>query len=126
MPTPTRTTPTPPPQAAKTKATKATKIIKGKDYVPPSSIAIELHTGKGASRVSSLVNPELEGHCPLQTTSGRSLGSLKDYCLKWNAADVMDTTSSGKLKAPAKTQALAAGSPPDIPAKPRAIASEFF
>jgi hypothetical protein len=38
----------------------------------------------------------------------------------------MDTTSSGKLKAPAKTQALAAGGLPDIPAKPRAIASEFF
>jgi hypothetical protein len=38
----------------------------------------------------------------------------------------MDTASSGKQKAPAGTQALAAGSPPEVPAKPRAIASELF
>jgi hypothetical protein len=44
----------------------------------------------------------------------------------WNAADVMDTASSGNPKAPAKAQALAADGPPDIPAKSRAIASEFF
>jgi hypothetical protein len=46
--------------------------------------------------------------------------------LKWNAADVMDTASSSKQKAPAETQAIFAGNPSDIPAKPRAIASELF
>jgi hypothetical protein len=57
--------------------------------------------------------------------SGKSLGSLKDYFIKWNTADIMDTTSSGNPKAPAKTQALIAGGP-EIPVKPRVIASEFF
>jgi hypothetical protein len=38
----------------------------------------------------------------------------------------MDTASSGKRKAPTETQALAAGSPLEIPVKPRAIASELF
>jgi hypothetical protein len=38
----------------------------------------------------------------------------------------MDTTSSGKQKASAGTQALAGGGPPEVPAKPRAIASELF
>jgi hypothetical protein len=38
----------------------------------------------------------------------------------------MDTASSGKKKTLAGTQALVAGNPPDIPAKPRAIASELF
>jgi hypothetical protein len=38
----------------------------------------------------------------------------------------MDTASSDNLKAPAKTHALAADGPPEIPAKPRAIASQFF
>jgi hypothetical protein len=37
----------------------------------------------------------------------------------------MDTTSSSNPKAPAKTQALVAGGP-EIPVKPRVIASEFF
>jgi hypothetical protein len=38
----------------------------------------------------------------------------------------MDTASSSKQKAPAETQAIVAGNPSDIPAKPRAIASELF
>jgi hypothetical protein len=84
------------------------------------------HTSKGAARISSLINPELEGHAPLQTKSGNSLGYLKEYCLKWNVANVMDTANSGKQKVPAGTQALIAGNPSDISAKPRAIASELF
>jgi hypothetical protein len=46
--------------------------------------------------------------------------------MRWNAADIMDTASSGKQKVPAGTQALVAGNPPVIPAKPVAIASELF
>jgi hypothetical protein len=77
-----------------------------------------LHTSKGAARVSSLINLELEVRAPLKTKSGNSLGSLKEYCLKWNAADVLDTASSGKQKVLAGTQALVTGNPSDIPAEP--------
>jgi hypothetical protein len=122
---PAKATPTPLPQA-KPKATRIAKITKERDVTPSARKALTLHTNKGATRISSLINPELEGCAPLQTKSGNSLGSLKEYCLKWNAADVMDTASSGKLKAPAGTQSLAAGSPPKVPAKSRAIASELF
>jgi hypothetical protein len=73
-----------------------------------------------------VLNNEIEGRVPVQTKSGKSLGSLKDYFLKWKAADVMDTASFGNPKAPTKTQALAVGGPPEIPVKLRAIASELF
>jgi hypothetical protein len=114
------------PQVAKTRATRTAKIIKEKETTPSAIIALTLHTSKGAARISSLINLKLEGHAPLQTKSGNSLGSLKEYCLKWNATDVMDTASSVKLKAPVGTQALAAAGPPDVLTKPRAIASELF
>jgi hypothetical protein len=103
-----------------------TKIIKEKGATPPASTAMTLHTSKGAARVSSFNTPELDGCALLQTKSGNSLGSLKEYCMRWNAADIMDTASSDKQKAPAGTQALVAGSPLVIPAKPVAIASEQF
>jgi hypothetical protein len=107
--------------------TKITKIItKEKNATPPASTAMTLHTSKGAARISSLISLALEGRAPLKTKSGNSLGSLKEYCLKWNAADVMDTASFGKRKAPAETQAIVAGNPSDISAKPIAIASELF
>jgi hypothetical protein len=106
--------------------TRTAKITKEKDVTPSASKALTLHAGKEAARISSLINPKLEGRAPLQTKSGNSLGSHKEYCLIWNAADVMDTASSDKLKAPAGTQSLAAGSPPEVLAKPRAIASELF
>jgi hypothetical protein len=60
----------------------------------------------------------------LQTKSDHSLGSLKDYCMKWNDADFVDTASSGKKKTLAGTQAP--GNPDAILAKPIAIASELF
>jgi hypothetical protein len=101
-------------------------ITKEKDVTSSASKALTLHASKEAARISSLIDPELEGRAPLQTKSGNSLGSLKEYYLKWNAVDVMDTASFGKLKAPAGTQSLAAGSPPEVLAKPRAIASELF
>jgi hypothetical protein len=44
--------------------------------------------------------------------------------MKWNDADFMDTSSSSKKKALARTQT--ADTPPAIPAKPIAIASELF
>jgi hypothetical protein len=125
-PAPPKATSTPLPEVTKTRTTKTTKVTKDKDVAAPSSIALTLHTSKGGAQISSLVNLELEGRAPLRTKSGNSLGSLKEYCLKWNAADVMDTASSGKQKAPTGTQALAASSPLEIPAKPRAIASKLF
>jgi hypothetical protein len=88
------------------------------------SSAMMLHTGKGAARVSFFHTPELEGHVSLQTKSDKSLGSLKEYCMKWNDADCMDTASSGKKKKLARV--LAPGNPDAIPAKPIAIASELF
>jgi hypothetical protein len=90
----------------------------------PSSSAMTLHTGKGAARVSSFHTPELEGRISLRTKSDKSLGSLKEYCMKWNDADYMDTASSGKKKTLARV--LAPGNPDVIPAKPIAIASELF
>jgi hypothetical protein len=55
-----------------------------------------LHTSNGPTQVSSFNTPELDGRAPLQTKSGNNLGSLKEYCLRWNAADIMDTASSSK------------------------------
>jgi hypothetical protein len=89
-----------------------------------ASSAKTLHTGKGASRVSSFHTPELEGRVSLWTKSDKSLGSLKEYCMKWNNADYMDTANSGKKKTLAGVPAP--GNPDDIPAKPIAIASELF
>jgi hypothetical protein len=74
---PGKAAPTPPAQAKPT-TTKITKIItKEKSATPPASTAMTLHVGKGAARISSLINPELEGRAPLKTKSGNSLGSLK-------------------------------------------------
>jgi hypothetical protein len=124
-PAPAKAVPTAPAQAKPT-TTKITKIIQEKSDTPSASTAMTLHTDKGAAQMSSLINPELECRAPLKTKSGNILGSLKEYCLKWNAADVLDTASIGKKKAPTGTQILLAGNPTDIPAKPIAIASELF
>jgi hypothetical protein len=82
-----------------------------------------LHTGKGAAQASFFHTPELEGRVSLRTKSDKSLGSLKEYCMKWNDADYMDTASSKKKKL---TGVPAPGNPDAIPAKPIAIASELF
>jgi hypothetical protein len=67
---------------------------------------------------------ELEGHVSLLTKSDKSLGSLKEYCEKWNDADFMDTASSKKKKL---AEAVATGNPADIlAAKPIPIASEVL
>jgi hypothetical protein len=89
----------------------------------PSSSAMTLHTGKGAARASFFHTPELVGRVSLRTKSDKSLGSLKEYCTKWNDADYMDTVSSKKKKL---TGVPAPGNPDAIPAKPIAIASELF
>jgi hypothetical protein len=89
----------------------------------PSSSAMTLHIGKGAARPSFFHTPELEGRVSLWTKSDKSLGSLKEYCMKWNDADYMDTASSKKKKL---TGVLAPGNPDVVPAKPIAIASELF
>jgi hypothetical protein len=89
----------------------------------PSSSAMTLHIGKGAARPSFFHMPELEGRVSLRTKSDKSLGSLKEYCPKWNDADYMDTASSKKKKL---TGVLTPGNPDVVLAKPIAIASELF
>jgi hypothetical protein len=118
---------------AKTGTFKMTQIIKtaptpaktapASAKPAPSSSAMTLHTGKGAAQVSFFHTPELEGHVSLRTKSDKSLGSLKEYCMKWNDADYMDTASSKKKKL---VGVPAPGNPDAIPAKPIAIASELF
>jgi hypothetical protein len=90
----------------------------------PSSSALALHFGKAAARPSFFDTPELEGRVSLLTKSDKSLGSLKEHCVKWNDADFMDTTSSQKKKL---AEASATGDPADIlAAKPIAIACELL
>jgi hypothetical protein len=111
-PAPTKTAPTP------------VKTAPAPGKTAPASSAMTLHTGKGAARVSSFHTPELEGRVSLRTKSDNTLGSLKEYCMKWNNADFVDTASSGKKKTLAGTPAP--GNPDVILAKPIAIASELF
>jgi hypothetical protein len=86
--------------------------------------ALALHIGKAAARPSFFDTPELEGRISLLTKSDKSLGSLKDHCVKWNDADSMDTTNSKNKKL---AEALATGNPADIlAAKPIPIASELL
>jgi hypothetical protein len=90
----------------------------------PSSSALALHFGKAAARPSFFDTPKLEGRVSLLTKSDKSLGSLKEYCEKWNDADFMDTASSKNKKL---AEAAATGNPADILAvKPIPIASELL
>jgi hypothetical protein len=90
----------------------------------PSSSTMTLHFGKAAARPSFFQMPELEGRVSLLTKSDKSLGSLKEHCMKWNDADYMDTASSRKKKS---AEAPAAGNPAAILAsKPIPIASELL
>jgi hypothetical protein len=88
-----------------------------------SSSAMTLNVGKGAAWPTFFHTPELEGHVSLWTKSDKSLGSLKEYCTKWNDADYMDTASSKKKKL---TRVLASSNADVVSAKPIAIASELF
>jgi hypothetical protein len=95
---------------------------------PRPSSALALHLGRAASRPgyrpSFFDTPELEGRVPLETKSDESLGSLKERCEKWNAADSMDTAESKKKKL---AEASATGNPADIlAAKPIPIACELL
>jgi hypothetical protein len=90
---------------------------------PPSS-TMTLHFGKAAARPSFFDTAELEGRVSLLTKSDKSLGSLKENCMKWNDVDYMDTASSKKKKL---AEALATGNPAAIlAAKPIPIASELL
>jgi hypothetical protein len=89
-----------------------------------SSSALALHFGKAAARPSFFDTPELEGRVSLLSKSDKSLGSLKEHCIKWNDADSMDTADSKNKKL---AEASATGNPTDIlAAKPIAIASELL
>jgi hypothetical protein len=103
--------------------TPSTATAPAKAAAQPSS-ALALHFAKAAARPSFFEMLELEGRVSLMTKSDNSLGSLKEYCTKWNDADFMDTASSQKKKL---AEALAIGNPADIlAAKPIAIASELL
>jgi hypothetical protein len=83
-----------------------------------------LHYGKAAAQPSFFQTPELEGRVSLLTKSDKSLGSLKEHCIKWNDADCMDTASSTKKKL---AGAPVAGTPDAILAsKPIPIATELL
>jgi hypothetical protein len=83
-----------------------------------------LHYGKAAARPSFFQTPKLEGRVSLLTKSDKSLGSLKEHCMKWNDADCMDTASAKEKKL---AGASAAGTPDAILAsKPIPIASELL
>jgi hypothetical protein len=90
----------------------------------PSSSAMTLYFSKAAARPSFFQTLELEGRVSLLTKSDKSLGSLKEHCMKWNGADYMDTASSRKKKL---AGASAPGNPDAILAsKPIPIASELL
>jgi hypothetical protein len=113
------------PAPAKT-APPPVKITSTTGKTPAASSAMTLHTGKGAARISSFHILKLEGCVSLRTKSDKSLGSLKEHCMRWNDADFLDTASSGKKKSLAGTPAPGNPDADVIPAKPIPIASELF
>jgi hypothetical protein len=103
--------------------TQSAATAPAKGAARPSS-ALALHIGKAAARPSFFDMPELEGRVSLLTKSDKSVGSLKEHCIKWNDADSMDTADSKNKKL---AEALATGNPTDIlAAKPIPIASELL
>jgi hypothetical protein len=103
--------------------TQSAPTTPAKAAARPSS-ALALHFGNAAARPSFFETPELEGRVSLLTKSDKSLGSLKEHCIKWNNTDSMDTTDSKNKKL---AEALATGNPTDILAvKPIPIASELL
>jgi hypothetical protein len=99
-------------------ATGAAKVA------PWPSSALALHFGKAAARPSFFDTPELEGRISLLSKSDKSLGSLKEHCIKWNDADSMDTADSKSKKL---AEASTTGNPADIlAAKPIPIACELL
>jgi hypothetical protein len=133
QPTPKAPTPEKTAVPAKTDTFKMKQIIKtappsattapASAKPAPSSSAMTLHIVKGAAQPSFFHTPELEGCVSLLTKSDKSLGSLKEYCTKWNDVDYMDTASSKKKKL---TGVSAPGNPDVVPAKPIPIASELL
>jgi hypothetical protein len=118
---------------AKTGALKIDRILKfgtqsaanalAKAASRPSS-ALALHFGKAAARPSFFDTPELEGQVSLLTKSDKSLGSLKEHCIKWNEANTMDTAESKNKKV---AEASATSNPANIlAAKPIPIACELL
>jgi hypothetical protein len=85
-----------------------------------------LHYGKAAARPSFFQMPELEGHVSLLTKSDKSLGSLKEHCMKWNDTDYMDSASSKKKKLPRVPAANPEVAAAKLAAKPIPIACELL
>jgi hypothetical protein len=103
--------------------TQSTAAAPAKAASRPSS-ALALHFGKAAARPNFFDTPELEGRVSLLTKSDKSLGSLKEHCIKWNDTDTMDIAESMNKK---KAEASATGDPADIlAAKPIPIACELL
>jgi hypothetical protein len=92
----------------------------------PSSSAMTLHYGKAVARPSFFQTLELEGRISLLTKSDKSLGSLKEYCIKWNDTDYMDSASSKKKKLAGVPSANPGVVTAKLAAKPIPIASELL
>jgi hypothetical protein len=136
QPAPTAPTPEQTAAPAKTGTLKIHQIIKTATSpattVPasakpaPSSSAMTLHYGKAAARPSFFQTSELEGRVSLLTKSDKSLGSLKEHCIKWNDADFMDSASSKKKKLPGVPAANPEVAAAKLAAKPIPIACELL
>jgi hypothetical protein len=85
-----------------------------------------LHYGKAAARPSFFQMPELEGRVSLLTKSDKSLGSLKQHCMKWNDVDYMDSASSKKKKLPRVPTTNPEVAVAQLAAKPIPIAYELL
>jgi hypothetical protein len=91
---------------------------------PRPGSALALHFGKAAAQPSFFDTSKLEGHVSLLSKSDKSLGSLKEHCIKWNDADTIDIAESKNKKL---AEASATGNPTDIlAAKPIPIACELL
>jgi hypothetical protein len=91
-----------------------------------TSSAMTLHYGKAAARPSFFQTLELEGRVSLLTKSDKSLGSLKEHCIKWNDADYKDSASSKKKNLPGVPAANPKIAAAKLAAKPIPIACELL
>jgi hypothetical protein len=85
-----------------------------------------LHYGKAAAQPSFFQTPELEGRVSLLTKSDKSLGSLKEHCIKWNDADYMDSASSKRKNLPGFLAANPEIAAAKLAAKPIPITCELL
>jgi len=86
---------------------------------PDKDKQISLHVSRAAARASPLTNVQGAGFVSLRTSSGGSLGSLTQYAMDWNSADLGEVTSGNP------NPALHPGSPSVLAQKMRAARAAF-